>query len=198
MWGEPMPTWRRAQKQHQCQGDGCGKVIAKGERYLDRALRIPMNKHLRYCEKCAEPVIARANGYHFFNGRSDWPDRYQQSIASGQWRSLRRKVIELRGNRCQQCGQEGASMHIHHLHYRSLGSEQLEDVELLCAECHTKADLARALKGRPKHVEPDEGWIVGPDGERWGKLDPDMIYLVLRDGRYVPVPSLTQKWKSKF
>ncbi len=41
MWNEPMPKWRTARKQHQCQGDGCAKVIASGERYLDRSLRDP-------------------------------------------------------------------------------------------------------------------------------------------------------------
>jgi hypothetical protein len=76
-----------------------------------------------------------------------------------------------------------------------LGSEQPEDVELLCPECHTKADETRAAKNRPKHVEPEEGWIVGIDGDHWGKLDPDMVYIPLQDGRYVPVPSL--KWKGK-
>src|SRR6516164_7520400 len=68
MRNEPMPKWRTAQKQHQCQGDGCAKVIAPGDRYLDQALTHPTNSHLRYCQECAEPVIQRANGYHFFNG----------------------------------------------------------------------------------------------------------------------------------
>jgi hypothetical protein len=38
MWNEPMPQWRKARKQYQCQGDGCAKLIVLGERYLDRAL----------------------------------------------------------------------------------------------------------------------------------------------------------------
>lgn len=194
MWGEPMPTWRRAQKQHQCQGNGCAKVIARGERYLDRALRDPPHSHLRYCRECAEPVIARANGYHFFNGRSDFPDRYQRRISSAQWKTLKRKVIEQRGSRCERCEQVSASLHLHHVHYRSLGSEQPEDVELLCPECHTGADEARAAKSRPKHVVPEEGLLVGTDGvARWGKFDPDTAYLVLKDGRNVPVPGL--RWK---
>ena len=88
-----------------------------------------------------------------------------------------------------------ASLELHHVHYRSLGNEQPEDVELLCRECHTGADEARAAKGRPKHEEPQEGLIVGIDGDHWGKLDPDTIYIPLQDGRYVPVPSL--KWKGK-
>jgi hypothetical protein len=190
-----MPKWRKAQKQHQCQGDGCTKVIAPGERYLDRALRHPRNSHLRYCQECAGPVIQMANGYHFFDGRNDFPDRYQQRITSQQWKVLKRKVIEERGSRCQRCGQESASLHLHHMHYRSFGSEQPEDVELLCAECHTKADEARATKGRPKYEVPEEGWIVGPDGEHWGRLDPDMTYAVWPDGRYLPLPSL--KWKGR-
>jgi hypothetical protein len=195
MWTESMPKWRTAQKQHQCQGDGCAKVIAPGERYLDRALRHPTNSHLRYCQECAEPVIARANGYHFFNGRNDFPDRYHQRISSAQWKTLKRKVIEERGSRCERCERVSASLHLHHVHYRSLGSEQPEDVELLCAECHKGADEARAAKSRPKRDEPEEGLIVGIDGDHWGKLDPDMIYIPLQDGRYVPVPSL--KWKGK-
>lgn len=187
MWSEPMPGWRTARMQYHCQGDGCTKVIAPGERYLDRALRHPTHSHLRYCQGCAAPVIAMAKGYHSFRRRNDFPDRYQRRISSSQWKVLKCQVIEQRGNRCQRCGQESASLTLHHVHYRSLGSEQPEDVELLCAECHTGADEARATKSRPKHVEPDEGWIVDSDGERWGRLDPDTVYIVLQDGRYVPV-----------
>jgi hypothetical protein len=137
-----------------------------------------------------------ANGYHFFNGRNDFSDRYEQRISSAQWKLLKRNIIEQRGSRCEQCGQEGGSLALHHLHYRTVGNERLEDVELLCAECHTRADEARAGKSRPKYVEREEGWIVGPDGKaHWGKFDPDMIYIPLQDGRNVPVPGL--RWKGK-
>ena len=70
MWDEPMPKWRTARKQYQCQGDGCAKVIATGERYLDGVQRAE-NCHLRYCQECAEPVVQRASAYHFLNGQSD-------------------------------------------------------------------------------------------------------------------------------
>ena len=40
------------------------------------------------------------------------------------------------------------SLTLHHVHYRSLGSEQPEDVELLCRKYHTGPDEARAAKGR--------------------------------------------------
>jgi 5-methylcytosine-specific restriction endonuclease McrA len=168
MWDEPMPKWRTAQKQHQCQGDGCAKVIAPGERYLDRALRQPRHSH----------------GYRMFRGRNDFPNRYHQHISSAPWKNLRRKVIEQRGNRCERCGQVRASLALHHVHYRFIGSERPEDVELLCPECHAGADEAR----RPKRDLPQEGLIVGIDGDHWGKFDPDTIYIQLQDGRWVPVP----------
>jgi 5-methylcytosine-specific restriction endonuclease McrA len=187
MWNEPMPKWRTARKQYQCQGDGCAKVIAPGERYLDRAIRHPTDSRLRYCQECAEPVIARANGYHMFRGRNDFPDRYHQRTSSAQWKILKRKVIEQRRNRCERCGQVSASLELHHVHYRSLGSEQPEDVELLCPACHTGPDEARVAKSRPKRDEPQEGLIVGIDGDQWGKFDPDTIYIPLQDGRYVPL-----------
>lgn len=193
MWNEPMPQWRTARKQYQCQGDGCAKVIAPGERYLDRTLRQPENSHLRYCHECAEPVLERANGYHIFRGRNDFPDRYHKHVSSAQWSNLKRRVIEQRGNQCEHCGQENASLALHHVHYRSLGSEQPEDVELLCRKCHTEADNARLAKNRPKRDTLQEGMIVGIDGDHWGMLDPDTIYIPLEDGRYLP---LKRKGKS--
>lgn len=185
MWGEPIPEWRTAQKHYKCEGDDCATAIAPGERYLDRAVRHPTRHHLRYCQSCAEPILARANGYHYFDGRNDFPDRYQQHISSARWRELKNQILKLRGNRCQRCGHENASLDLHHLHYRSLGNEQPEDVELLCPECHVRADKERA-KTRSQPDYNQEGWIVEADGERWGKFEPGTIYLPLPDGRYVP------------
>lgn len=187
MWNEPMPKWRIARKQHRCQGDGCDKVIAFGERYLDKSVRERANGHLRYCAECAEPVMAAATSYHFFNGRNEFPDRYQQRISSAQWKSFKNDVIEQRGNRCEHCAKESTSLALHHVHYRSLGSEKPEDVRLLCHECHLEADDARMAKTRSKRDDIEEGWIVGPDGDQWGKFDPDIIYIPLEGGRYVPV-----------
>jgi hypothetical protein len=67
MWDEPTPKWRTARKQYQCKGEGCAKVIASGEQYLDKALIQPAHSHFRYCKQCAEFVVAEAAGYHFFS-----------------------------------------------------------------------------------------------------------------------------------
>lgn len=194
MWNDPMPSWRTARKQHQCQGDGCVRVIASGERYLDRLVRDPENSHshLRYCQECAGPVLDRAKGFADGRNKSDFPDRYQQRISSAQWQSLKREIVAQRGSRCERCNSEGPSLDLHHLHYRSVGNEHPEDVVLLCRDCHAEADKTRSAK-RPQRDDPMEGLIVGPDGDHWGKLDPDAIYLVLPDGRYLPAGTLRNK-----
>ena len=71
---------------------------------------------------------------------------YNCHIGSPEWKRFRCEVIKQRGNRCERCGQVSASLELHHLHYHSLGSEQPEDVELLCPKCHKGADEARAAK----------------------------------------------------
>jgi hypothetical protein len=187
MWNEPMPTWRMARKEHQCQGEGCAKIIKPGELYLDRTLRNPTNSHLRYCRDCAEPITARAKSYHAFNGRSDFPDRYQRRISGAEWKSLKLSVIEQRGRLCERCKEESSSLELHHVHYATLGFEKAEDVELLCKTCHAMADEMRQGKTKPKSSVSEDVLIVGKDGDRWGPLDPNTIYIPLPDGRHVPV-----------
>jgi hypothetical protein len=44
-------------------------------------------------------------------------------------------------------------------------------------------------KSANARLKSQEGLIVGPDGvARWGKFDPNTIYIPLKDGRNVPVP----------
>jgi hypothetical protein len=111
----------------------------------------------------------------------------RNAFPARKWKNLRRNIIEQHGNRCQRCGNESVTLALHHVHYRSFGNEQPEDVELLCGGCHTEADEARALNGRPKRDYPEGGMIVGEDGDRWEKFDPNTIYIPLTDGRYAPV-----------
>ncbi|QIG50423.1 HNH endonuclease [Nordella sp. HKS 07] len=183
MWNEAMPKWRTAHKQHQCQGEDCGKVILIGERYLDKVLSDPEHTHQRYCQECAGPVMAKAKSYHYFNGRNDFRDRYNDRISSTEWKNLRQTIIEQRGTRCQRCGAESGPLALHHLHYRSLGNEQPQDVELLCPECH---EAARP----PKREYPKEGLIAGPGGSQWGEFAPNTVYLpsTLSDGTVLHIP----------
>ncbi|MBX3547782.1 MAG: hypothetical protein KF748_01375 [Xanthobacteraceae bacterium] len=184
MWNDPSPVWRKAQKQHQCDGDGCENVIDKGELYLDQALRQPMHAHKRYCNDCGEAAEATK----FLDGRHNpFPDQYQQHIASGQWQNLRRRVKQERGNRCERCGAENVSLALHHKHYGTLGNERSQDVEVLCQECHFKEHEKEHEVADSGPERPMGGIIIGDGGEHWRPFEPNEIYVPLSDGRYVLV-----------
>jgi hypothetical protein len=104
-------------------------------------------------EKAKESASMKRQYYKrsFFpdgRGRHLWMHGYHRHIGSAKWERFRRELIEQRGNRCEQCGQEGGSLVLHHLHYKTLGNEQPEDVQLLCRDCHERADEKRAAVNR--------------------------------------------------
>jgi hypothetical protein len=61
---------------------------------------------------------------------------YQRALASDHWRALRLRVLAAHGYACERCGMTLALLDLHHRHYRTLGEESLDDVELLCRACH--------------------------------------------------------------
>lgn len=66
-------------------------------------------------------------------------------------------MIRLRGKKCGRCGLEGPDSEVvltlHHKHYQSLGRELESDVELLCEQCHEKADAEREKKVEAKRTQ---------------------------------------------
>lgn len=71
---------------------------------------------------------------------------YLEAIDSHHWRNLRMRAIVLGGAECKRCGvkpKEHWRLQLHHKHYRTLGYEELEDVEVLCVSCHDEADAER-------------------------------------------------------
>jgi 5-methylcytosine-specific restriction endonuclease McrA len=63
-------------------------------------------------------------------------DEYDRALASDRWRQLRTRVLAERGYACERCGMTLTPLDLHHLHYRTLGEETPDDVELLCHRCH--------------------------------------------------------------
>jgi len=60
---------------------------------------------------------------------------YKKYIKSADWQSIRKKFILEKGGKCADCGAL-KDLHVHHLHYRTIGRERSDDVEILCADCH--------------------------------------------------------------
>lgn len=65
---------------------------------------------------------------------------YAEYIRSWEWRWFRETILPARDYQCERCGWPAPEvvLHLHHLHYETLGKETEKDVLVLCEECHKK------------------------------------------------------------
>jgi len=72
------------------------------------------------------------------------------------WIQTRQKVLERDDYQCQRCGvspEEENALHIHHIEPRSLGgSDDLENLETLCEECHKETHSGRQSEDDRKQI----------------------------------------------
>lgn len=62
---------------------------------------------------------------------------YRQKLKDPRWQKKRLEVFQRAGWKCEACGEETETLHVHHLAYRGEPWEAKdEDLESLCAECH--------------------------------------------------------------
>lgn len=69
-------------------------------------------------------------------------DDYRKYLKSKEWKSIRVEVLHRDRNRCTGCNtysNNGRGLEIHHLTYKNIFNEDLEDLVTLCTECHKKA-----------------------------------------------------------
>jgi 5-methylcytosine-specific restriction endonuclease McrA len=64
-------------------------------------------------------------------------DEYLAYINSREWYKRRAGRLIAAGFACERCGC-GEWLQVHHKHYRNLGHEPPEDLEVLCVACHRK------------------------------------------------------------
>lgn len=67
---------------------------------------------------------------------------YKIYIKSEPWKVIREMCLIRSGFMCEKCGKMGkqvggdASLHVHHRHYLNFGCEDMEDLMVLCKQCH--------------------------------------------------------------
>lgn len=67
---------------------------------------------------------------------------YSEQIKSPKWQKKRLEVLNLRGFKCEECGDEEQQLHIHHRFYikNRMAWEYDNDVfQVLCSDCHEMA-----------------------------------------------------------
>jgi 5-methylcytosine-specific restriction endonuclease McrA len=82
-------------------------------------------------------------------------DEYINYINSDEWQAFRKRALAAFGNKCVRCEAPGSDviLQVHHLSYRRLGRERLEDVTVLCVPCHESKH--KRWKGKRIHVKKD-------------------------------------------
>ena len=85
---------------------------------------------------------------------------YQKYLRSIEWKSFRERVLNLRGKKCQYCSDTENQIHINHIHYNNFTEERLEDVLVLCKDCHIR--LHDEVKNPPYTLERLHHDIVKP------------------------------------
>lgn len=78
---------------------------------------------------------------------------YAEYIKSARWKATAKLIKESRGYVCARCGKATWSVEAHHLTYERLGRELTSDIELVCKDCHPKADHERAKRTEHKREE---------------------------------------------
>ena len=63
------------------------------------------------------------------------PVDYDRYMRSKTWQIKRRKFLAHFNCQCALCGNKD-HLHVHHLHYETLGDERVEDVLVCCRRCH--------------------------------------------------------------
>ena len=114
-----------------------------------------------YCPSCHATVSAEEKKViaAYAANPSSHPLRHQYG-QTFHWKTFRKSILKGRSNVCESCGHSFYTMHVHHLHYKSIGRESPSDVQLLCEICHEQKHPNRV------YVGPRGGRYVWENGKK--------------------------------
>jgi hypothetical protein len=88
---------------------------------------------------------------------------YEKYLETTHWQDFRKFALneqakKLGRNMCERCerepdGERGAELHVHHLTYERLGRELIEDVQIICRECHDM-EHGRDARNQARYYAP--------------------------------------------
>lgn len=91
-----------------------------------------------YTENMREMWDWQAELYRDFQlkQRIEWRKWYNEYLDSEEWQVKRSLVLKRDNYRCYTCGNRATD--VHHISYKNLGDEPLEDLVSLCRHCHER------------------------------------------------------------
>lgn len=75
---------------------------------------------------------------------------YRDYLKSDWWQYKRKRLLAVRGRRCELCG-ETKRIEVHHTTYENLGQERAHELVVVCHRCHQHLKR-NGLDRTPRHV----------------------------------------------
>ena len=80
---------------------------------------------------------------------------YKLYLLSEHWKQKRIEAFKFYGKKCMMCGDSDKQLSVHHNNYDNLGNESMQDLIVLCGECHGrhhgKKGKGKGKKWKPPH-----------------------------------------------
>ena len=76
-------------------------------------------------------------------------DEYKSYLKSKEWLAVRESLFLVRGKKCERC-RSVDNIQVHHIHYVNIFREQLEDLMVVCKDCHRKIHGLNSSGHKPK------------------------------------------------
>lgn len=70
---------------------------------------------------------------------------YRNYLLSKEWFEIRNNLFKSRGKKCELCSST-TRIEVHHKTYKNIFNEQLEDLQVLCSECHSDIHKVKGTK----------------------------------------------------
>ena len=65
-------------------------------------------------------------------------NEYKKYLSTKVWDEKRREKLKEAGYKCQLCSKKDVKLHVHHNTYERIGDEDMNDLIVLCEDCHKK------------------------------------------------------------
>lgn len=110
---------------------------------------------------------------------------YSEQIQSPKWQKKRLEILNLRGFKCEECGNEEQQLHVHHRAYiknRKAWEYDNDIYQVLCSNCHEKVHQKKVVEVRENI--PDIYRQILKLIDDWQSIDPDIannLKFILQD-----------------
>lgn len=81
---------------------------------------------------------------------------YKSYLRTPHWQRVKRAAYGKLGRVCHACGYANKEIHVHHLSYKNRGREDMEDLMLLCKDCHEMVHekMKQTEENNKKYIDP--------------------------------------------